>query len=201
MRHAIIIAVILWTIQDLPAWERLQRDGVLRADGRRVPPYYRDAYRWMSEQMRLRLPPNPSRFPLWGWYRWQGVSRCRPDLRCAGHLERRVPGVRIEVDLPDSTVLLSDFGAWHCVLNRSFLPLNDSEDDALAAELETEGVDHRWPYPEPFRSRVVSSWQHIFDMDAGDADCWGPSSGRSLQATFWELTLSQVRRFDAFTAR
>jgi len=28
----------LWTIQSLGAWSRLQKDGVLRADGRRVFP-------------------------------------------------------------------------------------------------------------------------------------------------------------------
>ena len=196
-----MLTVILWTIQDIPAWERLQRDGVLRADGRRVPPYFRDAYRWMSEQMRLRLPPGRARFPLWGWYRWDGVGRCRPDLRAAGHLYRNMPGVRIEVELPDNMVLLSDFDAWHCVLNRCFLPLNDDEDEALRERLERERIDHRWPYPAPFHSVVVSSWEHIFDLHAGSSDCWGAPSDRSVQATFWKLTLSQVRRVDAFTAR
>jgi len=54
--------MILWTIQDMAAWERLRRKGVLRGDGRRVPAYYRHAYRWMSDQMRLRLPPHHARF-------------------------------------------------------------------------------------------------------------------------------------------
>jgi len=151
--------------------------------------------------MRLRLPPNPARYPLWGWYRWQGAGRCRPDLRCAGHLERRVPGFRIEVDLPDHMVLLSDFDAWHCVLNRSLLSLNEREFEAFYAQMKLQGMDHRWPYPEPFHSLVVSSWQHIFDMGAGDPDWCGPQFGRSVQATFWELRLSRVRRVDAFTAR
>ena len=196
-----MIAVILWTIQDVPAWERLQCDGVLRADGRRVPPHFRDAYRWMSEQMRLRLPSNPARYPLWGWYRWQGVGRSRPDLRYAGHLERRVPGVRIEVDLPDDVVLLSGFDAWHCVLNRSLLSLNEDEFEALSAQVNREGLDHRWPYPEPFHTQVVSSLQRMFDLDAGDPDWCGAPSDCSIQATFWELRLAQVRRFDAFIAR
>jgi hypothetical protein len=86
----------LWTIQDMAAWERLQCEGVLSADGRRVPSYFRHAYRWMSDQMRLRLSSHHARVPLWGWYHWQGIKQCRPDLRASGHLAKGVMGVRIE---------------------------------------------------------------------------------------------------------
>ena len=193
--------MILWTIQDMAAWERLQCKGVLRGDGRRVPAYYRHAYRWMSDQMRLRLPPHHARFPLWGWYRWQGTKQCRPDLRASGHLARGLPGVRIELELPEDSALLSDFDSWHCVLNRCFLSLNEQEDEAFVRELERTGVEQRWPYPEPFHLRVVSSWQHIFDLEAGDVEWRGPLSERSIQATFWELTIPQIRRVDIFRAR
>jgi hypothetical protein len=193
--------MILWTIQDMRAWERLRREGVLRGDGRRVSPYYRHAYGWMSDQMRLRLPPHCASFPLWGWYRWQGRRQCRPDLRASGHLAKGVPGVRIELELSEESVLLSDFNGWHCVLNRHFLSINEQEDEAVARELERAGVEWRWPYPEPFHARVVSSWQRIFDLEAGDAEWCGPLSERSIQATFWELTISQIRRVDIFRAR
>jgi hypothetical protein len=193
--------MILWTIQDMAAWERLQRDGVLRGNGRRVPVYHRHAYQWMAAQMRLRLPPPHARFPLWGWYRWRGIRRCRPDLRASGHLAKGLPGVRIELELPEDRVLLSDFDAWHCVLNRCFLSLREQEEEVFTKELERTGVQQGWPYPEPFRSQVVSSWQRIFDLEAGDPEWWGPLSERSIQATFWELSLSQIRRVDTFTAR
>jgi len=193
--------MILWTVQDMRAWARLQREGVLRGDGRHVPAYYRDAYRWMADQMRLRLPPNFARFPLWAWCRWQGLKQCRPDLRASGHLAKGLPGVRIELELPEDSVLLSDFDSWHCVLNRHFLSINDQEDDAFARELERAGVEWRWPYPEPFHARVVSSWQRIFDLEAGDAEWRGTLSERTIQATFWELAISQIRRVDMFRAR
>ena len=193
--------MILWTIQDMTAWQRLQQSGVLRADGRRVPKYFRDAYRWMSEQMRLRLLPHPARFPLWGWYRWEGTERCRPDLRAGGHLARGEAGVRIEIKLPDDMVLLSDFQAWHCVLNRCLLSLNEHEFEAFHAELESKGADGPWPHPEPFHTQVVSSWERIFDLGGGDVEWRGPVSRRSVQATFWELTLHQIRRVDRFRAR
>ena len=193
--------MILWTIQDMAAWERLQQRGLLRGDGRRVPVYYRHAYRWMAEQMRLRLPPPHARFPLWGWWRWRGIKQCKPDLRASGHLVKGVPGVRIEFELPEDRVVLSDFEAWHCVLNCCFLSLREQEEEIFTKELERTGMQQRWPYPEPVRSQVVSSWQRIFDLEAGDPEWWGPLSKRSVQATFWELALSQIRRVDTFTAR
>jgi hypothetical protein len=193
--------MVLWTIQHVAAWERLQRNGLLRADGRRIWPHFRDSYRWMAEQMRLRLSPPGGGFPLWGWYRCEGIRRERPDLRAAGYLRTGTPGVRIEFELPDSMVLLSDFEAWHCVLNRSLLSLTEHEFETFHAELDSTGVDGRWPYAEPFRSRVVSSWQRIFDLEGGDPEWRGPPSGRSIQATFWELRLPQVRRVDFFRAR
>lgn len=192
--------MILWIIQEMKAWERLQQEGVLSGDGRRLLSYHRYAYRWMTDQMRLRLPPHCGRFPLWGWYRWQDLKRCRPDLRASGHLTKGAAGVRIEFDIPDGNVLLSDFSGWHCVLNHCFLPMNEEEDDAFTRDLQKAGVEEGWPYPEPFHGRVISSWQRIFDLEAGAPECWGPPSERSIQATFWELTIPQIRRVDVFSA-
>jgi hypothetical protein len=193
--------MILWTIQNMAAWEQLQRKGVLRGDGRRVPPYHRHAYRWMSDQMHLRLPLHHIRFPLWGWYQWQGIERRRPDLRSSGHLAKGLLGVRIEFELPEDSVLLSDFDSWHSVLNRCYLSINEQEDESFVHELERAGVEQGWPYPEPFHLRVVSIWQRIFNLEAGDVEWWGPLSERSIQATFWELTVLQIRRVDIFKAR
>lgn len=72
--------MIIWTIQNIAAWEQLQREGLLRGDGRRVPLFLCTAYRWMSDQMQTRLATKHALFPLWGWYQWQGTRRCRPDL-------------------------------------------------------------------------------------------------------------------------
>jgi hypothetical protein len=155
----------------------------------------------MSDQMRLRLPPHRASFPLWGWYRWQGPKQCRPDLRASGHLTKGTTGVRIEFELPEDSVLLSDFNDWHCVLNRCFLSINEQEDEAFTRELKRAHVEWRWPYPEPFHLRVVSSWQRIFDLEAGDPEWWGRPSDRSIQATFWELAIPQIRRVDIFRAR
>ena len=71
----------------------------------------------------------------------------------------------------------------------------------IACELEKAGIEHGWPYPEPFHLRMVSSWQRIFDLGAGDAQWWGAPPDRTIQATFWELTIPQIRHVDVFRAR
>jgi len=112
----------VWTIQSVETWERLQTSGWLYADGRRIPPEFRFAYRWMRQQMRSRIPSYGGRYPWWGW------ARPKPDLRRAGHLPRGTRGVRLELELSDEEVLPSDpstgsghrFDAWHVVLNRDY---------------------------------------------------------------------------------
>lgn len=177
--------MILWTIQELAAWEKLQRDGLLRSDGRRIPRYCRYAYQWMADQMRLRLHAPHGRFPLWGWYRWQGKEHIKPDLRTSGYLTKDTSGVRIEFAIPESKVLLSDVDVLHCVLNGWFLSLCEKEDKDFTEELERAGIQQRWPYSEPFNSQVISSWQHIFNLEAGDTEWRGPLYERSVQANFW----------------
>jgi len=91
-------------------------------------------------------------------------------LRASGYLAKEEIGVRIEIDLPGTSVLLSDFNLWHCVLNYSYLAFNEQEDDKFVHELDEAGVSQMRPYPEPFNHRVLLSWQRIFDLEAGDVE-------------------------------
>ncbi|MBI2821840.1 MAG: DUF3841 domain-containing protein [Acidobacteria bacterium] len=105
------------------AWERVRRVGVLRADGRRVYPFSRPAYRWMADQMRRRVPSCRCSYPVWAWH----VPK--PDLRCACHLEPGTPGVCIEFEMPRQRVLLSSLDAWMVALNDGYLSLTKEKDD------------------------------------------------------------------------
>ncbi len=79
----------LWMIVAEPAVRALERQGGLVADGRRTPPDFRRAYRWMATQMAARVgpPPRPGAFPLWagpsGWAAaaQAGHARFRPAAR------------------------------------------------------------------------------------------------------------------------
>ncbi len=195
----------LWMIVTEAALKALERDGEMVADGRRTLRDFRPAYRWMAEQMTARIgpPPRPGSLPLWAWKQWLGPHRLRPDLRCSGHQPRGTASVRLTLDVPDADVLLSDFDGWHHVLNGWHLAVSEAEADAFEGDLAAAGVPPGWPYPEPFRSRMVESWQRIFDIDRTGLDpFWhGDPAQQSIQATLWRLAVGQVRSIERFMAR
>ena len=186
----------MWTIQPVETWERLQTSGCLYTDGRRIPSELRFAYRWMRQQMRSRIPGYGGRYPWWGW------AHPKPDLRRAGHLPRSTRGVRLELELLDEEALVSDFNAWHAVLNRGYLALDETEFDDFYQHFDAVVPDpHAWPPPEPWHAAIVSSWERIFNLDrlAADPDWWGPVT--HVQVTFECLRLEDVRHVDCFVAR
>ncbi len=167
--------VILWTIQTEAAVLRLQRTGVLRADGRRICKEHRPAYRWIFGQMRERIGPPPSgvRYPIWAWRIWTPRSP-KSDLRSRAHLAVGTKGARIEFEAAEDRILESDFDGWHAVLNHPF----------AAGERDDGG-----------------SWVSIFDLGGGKSDYRADPSERSVQATLWSVELGQVRGIVWFTAR
>lgn len=194
-------AVRLWTIQTIPAWETLQAAGVLRAESRLAEPDFAAAYRWMVAQMRQRLP-RPSfaaKTPLWAWYQYRGPDRPRPDLRKRSHLPAGQRGVRIEFELADELVLLSDFELWHLVLNNWYLGESEADADAFDKLADQEG--YPLPPDSPLNQVVRDSWTRIFDLDWSDPYFVHDVQRRAIQATFWELPLQAVRKADFFTAR
>ncbi len=190
----------VWTIQPVELYRKLESKGVLLADGRRYHRYFRAAYQWMTAQMRHRLPPSRARFPWWAWCRYE-KHRAKPDLRAGGYLRKGQQGARIELELANEEVLLSDFNDWHYVLNEWYLSDNEAEDEHFEQELEELG--HKWsaPYRKPLQAKMHASWERIFELRGGDP-VWGNRPlKRSVQATFWELRLKDVTDITFFTNR
>ncbi len=199
----ILRLVKLWSIQAEPAIDALSRRGYLRGDGRRVDGFMRPAYRWMGAQLARRVAPPSGHngYPVWAWRQFDGVARPRPDLRTGGLLPSGTRGVLVTLELPASDVLLSDFQKWHAVLNRSYLPRTMADARRFENDLARAEIADGWPYPEPFHSRVVASWQRIFELDAPASDCWEGADEREIQAVFWQLNLDDVKRMKRFLAR
>lgn len=95
-----------------------------------------EAYNWLTNQMKKRIG---------GYKESDGLVFLwtkKPDLRSSGHLNKGEEGVLIEVRIDKYKVLLSNFMAWHCVLNN------------ITAELyEDEKIDK------------LESWERIFDLE------------------------------------
>jgi len=187
----------LWMILPKRVYDELQRRGRLTADGRRIDrsPCVRNAYLWMAEQMRQRLgpPPRGVTFPLWAWARWDRSDRpSRPDLRSVSHMEGPGTFARIELEVPASRVLLSDFEAWHHVINGSYLSWSEAEDKEFHERCaQCPNKSHT--------AEIIESWNRIFDFDGGDPAWRGIPAKRSFQATLWYLRREDVAVL--FTAR
>ena len=196
--------VRIWTIQPVEVLARLEAEQVLYAEPAYIWPEFRDAYDWLAGQMQRRIPGYGGRYPWWGWY------QPRPDLRRSGHLPRGTAGVRLELELDPSQVLLSDFEAWHIVLNHGYLALTEAEDDAWDARFQAAVSDrHAWPPPEPWYSEILRSWERIFDpstelragLEALEKSEYWQTQTRYVQATYEMLRLADVRRRTFFVAR
>ena len=168
----------LWTIQDQPAHQKLLTRGTLYGDWRRLDDRgFKPGYKWLCAQMEGRGISLKGRPPMWAWSH-------KPDMRTAGHSYRGDHGVALlELEVPDALVLLSHFGAWHCVLNNHFLVTSDEELEGM--------FDH--PQEE-----VEASWQKIFDHEVMTAS---PGYDDCYQATFPTIELNYIIKIREFGPR
>ena len=184
----------LWTIRTTKEWDILQHEGVLRTDVALSDWHLRRrAYAWMSRQLKkcVGAPPSGVVLPIWVWRYWAGTARARPDLRCGTMLSRGTLGVRLELNLPPESVLLSNFDAWHAVLNDHYHALDDADYEwfeQLAASGELSAAQ--------LKQIKEDSWQRIFDLSLIlDPSTW------AVQGVVWEISLTSVQKVDYFKAR
>lgn len=191
----------IWTIQTQAAWDALKSDGVLRARLEHQSSDWPDAYAWMRDQMIRRIgePPLLDAAPLWGWHRWRNEGQPRPDLRSIRHYWHPPgPYVLIECDLPDNAVVLSDFDAWHLVLNNRYVSISEEDDDAYEFEARRYHAMPDEGALAALRENFYKSWDRIIDMDALTEPYWHGDQKRSVQACFWQIEAAQVRSVRPF---
>ena len=184
---------LLWTIQTEEVYHEFVKTGILRANDDHLfcGDDLRFAYDWLSLQMvhRIGTPPENVHYPVWAWYQWEG-KRKRMDQRLSGYAERGTPLVQITFEAEPDLFLLSDFDAWHIVLANQYLANNEAEWDKF---YEVN--------PHPDQADVEPSWERIFDLSrcAPDWDC--EPEKKSIQATLWQIEMSQVNKVEHFLAK
>ncbi len=185
----------LYTIQHADAFGQMQKTGVLRADERflfaRDLPDVLNAYGFMAEEMKMRIcaPPAGVRYPVWAWHTWEG-QRKRRDLRQGGYGARGAPMVQITFEAEEGSFLLSDFDRWHEVMRGTLLARDGAEYDRYRT------------HPTAYTDEMLrASWRRVFDLSYRSSELDTPWEDVSLQATLWEIRLSQVVRVEHFIAR
>lgn len=121
-----------YTIQKLSAWEVAKETGFLTGNKKYIDESFINAYRWIMKQMSNRINNYNNEFPIWLWL---DIS----NIHINAALEDE--WVVLEVEVDEEQVLLSDFNAWHFVLNDWHF---DEENNNISKE---------------------ESWEYIFDRE------------------------------------
>ncbi len=160
------------------------------------------AYEWMRHQMHKRIPGYRSPSIWWSWYRIDGITGKKPDLRSRLRWHWGQQGeewTRLELDVPSVEVLLSDVDLWLFVLNNWYLAYNEEESDQW---------DRSHPTPKPgvgydkdTQALVEQSWERVFEFETARFDPnWLPV-GETVQACFETLRWRDVRTMTGFVNR
>lgn len=152
------------------------------------------AYDWLAGQMRSygRHPEDrATQYPVWAWYWWAGLTRPKPDLRTASlrNWGNGGPNVLLTLDIPEDRVVLTDFDAWHWVLNYWYLG-QSAEAEAFEARCEAVGPSYYREKPlanADLHNELQASWRHIFDVETAGRLLEIAPSKNCVQGTFWEL--------------
>lgn len=173
----------LWTIQPIHRLVDLQNDKIIHGSWDHVekidedyPDYWIRPYKWMHEQMKERLPACSDNSPIWAWTQ-------RPDLRMYRHIWNEAGWcVRIGFEAPENRFLVSDYEAWHHVLNRFPYTLSEAEWEAWwakakgrEAELIEGGLERKEAHKQAHSEmdqEMKATWTRIFDLDAPRDTTW-----------------------------
>lgn len=196
----------LYTFQPFEIYEQLQRGESFRASpalcdtsSEEFDESWSRAYTWLTNQMDIRCPvPRPAgvTYPVWAWYWWAGPNRRKPDLRSSRYWADGGPAVLLTLDVPNEEVLLSEYHAWHHVLNEQYLGFPSDTDD-FDARCETRGLCtyRNRPLPDPgLRTELEATWPRIFDFETIPQMLEYEREDSYVQATFWELRPEFVRQ-------
>lgn len=96
-------------------------------------------------------------------------------------MEKGLECVLLEVELREEDVLISDFEAWHCVLNRWYLLWEDEDED------------------QPPLS-IKESWERIFELERLQSDPMWKTSSPMYQGVTGKIPVEQVISVTEFIA-
>lgn len=187
----------LWTIQGIDIYEQLMKEGYVFCTKPQFAdsPSFIRSYQWMAMQMRERIGEPPVKvieYPMWAWFQYNSAKDKKPPRNPANIREGL--SAYMEIELPQTDILLSDFQCWHHVLNGWYITQNkklgkkiDSLDKQAGKLLGFED------YPIDIQKEIESEWPLVFDIDKQNR-WFAPQRKRnkSIQATFWMLKKENV---------
>jgi hypothetical protein len=167
-----------YTIQTIEAWNQAIELKYLEGNVDYIDKSFIEPYHWLMDQMEKRLKSYNGEYPIWLWPK-------RQDLRKSGYLSKGQHGVLLEIELDENDVLLSDFEAWHFVLNNWFFSISDDEE-----KMFEEGK---------LLITKEKSWERIFDFSLlNSLDGW---EHINIQGVTGRVDIKSIRLIKEFKSR
>lgn len=198
----------LWTIQSIEWYEELLRKGTISGQRSCIDKNWEFClfgYHWLMQKMdeRIGKRPNTDCYPVWAWYQYFDENKKKPDLRSRGFIPKGTKGVRIEFVKDDKDVLLSDFMLWSFPFSyQSYIGKNERESLDFDKMLHEKGLYYKnlGQLPKDIRKEIVESWDRVLDLDYCDPYHASPRAKKSIQATFWTLSVDEIIKVEEFIA-
>lgn len=196
----------IYTIQPLCVYETLHQNGVYCArkelcdnllEMQDISKQWDIAYAWMREQLVKKTGKSPASdiYPIWGWLPTKD-SPMPQDLRLSFYKNwSSTPGdfVVMELALPASEHLPSEFSAWHYALNGWYLN-NEEEVELFEKHCQERDINlfsgSIENHPEDIQEKIKSSWEACLDQKK--LDVFEDMSPYSWQTVFWEIRLKNI---------
>jgi hypothetical protein len=187
--------MILYTIQTEKKWKEFQETGILKADNNIIcEESYEESYAWLESRMKDLLPASDieCKHPIWAWYKYCGKNK--PDLRKRGFLMEGEVGYRIEFEIDEKNVLLTDFSDWHLVLSSDDISFELKHSyfklDTCSSEEIESFTEEGWFIKD---DKILFDWNNIIlEKDSLLPD---------IQATMWYVKMEQVKNITKFKSR
>lgn len=195
----------LWTIQPIDWYNKLLKESTIQGTEKYIDSSFLQPYHWLMNKMDEKIGKRPFSecYPIWAWYQYNDKKRRKPDLRSRAFLPKGTKGVRIEICKNENEVLLSDFELWHHPLNYWKIDDNEEETEEFDRLLEKNNIEfiNREDYTPEIKQIIEKSWDKILDMNYAPEYSAQPFEKKSIQATFWTLSVSEIVKVEEFTAR
>lgn len=198
----------IYTFQPTFIWEVIQQDGfyhpfdlfekneILKED-LSLNWGLTHSYLWLKEKMLEKgvIYKHYHQHLIWGWAQWYGNKK-KPDKRYSSVFSfSNEPFVMMELDIDSSRVSLTDYDAWHYVLNYLYIG-GKKESDSFSEKFNYYQEN---PLSDPKADKELKdTWDHIFDLDKICSLLQYPKEQQSIQATFFEIFLEDVKKVHYF---
>ena len=153
-----------YSLQNLKTWEDALEKGYLVGNKNYImDDIFDKQYKWMMKQMSKRIGTSESEYPVWIWLSPSNISIDEIVYNKDNNY------VILEIELPEDKVLLSNFDAWHIILNYGYF-----SDDIENVNQEDD-------------------WETLFDKEKLSLDGFSIGDEEDYQGVTGKIDISNIR--------